>query len=178
MDSARKDEGSNLLPSTKDKQPRRFGVASELLNFLLVVFLGPVAVAAFMRWSSDSGPEFRVQYGDFIEERQIQCGRNLCPMEQVAVKRLKVQSLNKQPIAVKDVIVNDNPRCSANPLATLADALKAEGRDPGLLSIVPPKSSVTGTMNYGDVANVPLFGCEPLRVRIVTDRGEAVYDLE
>jgi hypothetical protein len=85
--------------------------------------------------------------------------------------RLKIQSLNEQPIQVQNVIVNDNADCSANPLAKLSAALKAEGRHPGLLERIPPTSSVTATMKYGDVATVPLFGCEPVRVRVVTERG-------
>lgn len=39
-------------------------------------------------------------------------------------------------------------------------------------------SSVSGTMNYGDVATVPLYGCEPIRVRVITERGEMVYEMK
>jgi hypothetical protein len=125
-----------------------------------------------------TGPKFKVEYGSYPEDRRIQCGRNLCPTEQVEVLKLKIQSLNDEPILVKNVVVNDNEECSANPLAKLAGALKSEGRDPGVLGQVPATSSVTATMKYGDVAEVPLFGCEPVRVRIITDRGEKVYELE
>jgi hypothetical protein len=79
---------------------------------------------------------------------------------------------------VQNVIVNDNADCSANPSAKLSAALKAEGRDPGLLERIPPISSVTATMKYGDVATVPLYGCEPIRVRVITEVGETVYALE
>jgi hypothetical protein len=123
-------------------------------------------------------PKFKVEYKSYREDRQTQCGRNLCPLITVPVMRLKIQSLNEQPILVKNVIVNDNADCSANPLAKLSAALKAEGRDPGLLERVPPTSSVTATMKYGDVATVPLFGCEPVRVRVITERGERIYEME
>jgi hypothetical protein len=126
----------------------------------------------------EPSPKFKVEYKSYLEERQTQCGRNLCPSIQVPVMRLKIQSLNEQPIQVQNVIVNDNADCSANPLAKLSAALKAEGRDPGLLERIPPTSSVTATMKYGDVATVPLFGCEPVRVRVVTERGETVYEME
>jgi hypothetical protein len=33
-------------------------------------------------------------------------------------------------------------------------------------------------MKYGDVATVPLYGCEPIRVRVITEVGETVYALE
>ena len=46
LENIRTSEGSKLLlASTKEGYPRRFGLASELMNFLLVLFLGPVAVA-------------------------------------------------------------------------------------------------------------------------------------
>jgi hypothetical protein len=105
-----------------------------------------------------------------LEQRQT----NLCSSAQVAVPRLTIQSLSEQPLLVKNVIVNDNAECSANPLAKLAEGLKAEGRDPGLLGSVPATSTVSGTMKFGKVAAVPLFGCEPVLVQIVTDRGESV----
>jgi hypothetical protein len=127
--------------------------------------------------SHPSGLKFKIQYGDFIEERQTQCGRNICPTERVPVKRLKIQSLNEKPVGVQNAVVNDNEECSANPLAKIADALKAEGRDPGLLAKVPARATLSLTMKYGDVADVPLFGCEPIRVRILTDQGESAYEL-
>ena len=130
------------------------------------------------RLAASSGPQFKVKYGDSVEERDTQCGRNLCPTEQVAVRRLTIQSLNEQPVVVKNVVVNDNEECTANPLAKLADALKAEGRDVGMLAQLAAKSAVATTMKYGDVANVPLYGCQPIRVRVLTDRGESVYLFE
>lgn len=129
-------------------------------------------------FATTTGPKFKVEYGDFMEERPTQCGRNLCPFERVPVRRLKVQSLNEQPITITNVVINDNDDCSTNPIAKIAKALKAEGRDPGLLSQLPDQSKYVSTLKYGDVANVPTFGCEPVKVRIVTDRGEKTYDLE
>jgi hypothetical protein len=110
------------------------------------------------------GPKFKVEYKNQMVSRQTQCGMNLCPSIQVPVMRLQIQSLNDQPVLVKNVVVNDNADCSINPLTKLSAALKAEGRDPGLLALVPATSSLTTTMKYGDVATVPLFGCEPVRV--------------
>jgi hypothetical protein len=141
-------------------------------NYVIDRLPNPVALFA------PPGPKFKVEYKSHLEDRQTQCGRNLCPSTQVEVMRLTLQSLNEQPVVVQNVIVNDNEDCSANPLAKLATALKAEGHDPGLLARIPATSSVQATMKYGDVATVPLFGCEPVRVRVVTDRGEKVYDLE
>jgi hypothetical protein len=141
-------------------------------NYVIDRLPNPVALFA------PSGPKFKVEYKSHLEDRQTQCGRNLCPSIQVAVMKLTIQSLNELPVVVQNVIVNDNEECSANPLAKLASALKAEGRDPGLLARIPATSSVQATMKYGDVATVPLFGCEPVRVRVVTDQGERVYDME
>jgi hypothetical protein len=124
------------------------------------------------------GLKFKVEYKSQMVSRQTQCGMNLCPLVQIPVMRLRIQSLNDQSVLVKNVVVNDNADCGVNPLTKLSAALKAEGRDPGLLSSVPATSSLTATMKYGDVATVPLFGCEPIRVRITTDRGEKVYDME
>ena len=123
-------------------------------------------------------PKFKVAYGSYPKNHRIQCGRNLYPSVDVEVMKLKIQSLNDEQILVKNVVVNDNEECSANPLAKLAGALKSEGRDPGALAQVPVTSSFKATMKFGDVADVPLYGCEPVRVRIITDRGEPVYELE
>lgn len=38
-------------------------------------------------------PKFKVEHRSYLEERQTQCGRNLCPSIQVPVMRLKIQSL-------------------------------------------------------------------------------------
>ena len=92
--------------------------------------------------------------------------------------KLAIQSMNNDPVQVQDVVVNENADCSANPLATLGAVLQAEGRDPGVLARIPSKRSLAITMKYGDKATVPLFDCDPIRVRIVTDHGEAVYNLK
>jgi hypothetical protein len=130
--------------------------------------------SALGRLAGQSRPEFKVLYGDDVEDRQTQCGRNLCPTEQVAVRRLTVQSLSRGPVSVEDVVVNENPECTANPMAKLVDALRAEGRDPGVMAAFAG-SSLKRTMSYGDVMVVPLSGCVPLNVRVVTDRGETIY---
>lgn len=69
--------------------------------------------------------------------------------------RLNIQSINNDPVQVKDVVVNENADCSANPLARLGAALRAEGSDPGVLGRIPAKSSLMITMKYGDKATVP-----------------------
>jgi hypothetical protein len=125
------------------------------------------------------GPKFKVEYRSYAEERQIQCGRNICPTEPVGVMRLTIQSMNDDPIQVKDVVVNENADCTADPLPKLRAAQKAAGGDVEALDrIIARETPRVATMKFGDKTTVRYLDCDPIRVRIITDRGEAVYDLE
>jgi hypothetical protein len=76
------------------------------------------------------------------------------PMRQPQAQRLKVHPLNEGPVAVKDVVVNERPECILNFPTT------------GLKGV---------TIEFGDLAYV-LSKCEPLTVRIETEKGDATYN--
>ena len=94
--------------------------------------------------------KFKVEYGYFMLPA-LDCPGGRCQEPQA--KRLKVQSLNDEPVSIKDLIVNDRAEC---------------------ILVNGPKDS---TMKFGDVSYV-LTRCEPIRVRILTDRGEKTYEME
>ena len=101
-------------------------------------------------FASTTGPKFKVEYGYFMIPA-LDCPGGRC--QQPKAQRLKVQSLGEEPVAVRDVTVNGRPDC---------------------VLVNGPKDT---TMNYGDVSYV-ISLCDPLRVRIVTDRGESTYHFE
>jgi hypothetical protein len=121
-----------------------------------VITLFPIVVSAAASLISTgsipslSSPDFKVEYGYFMIPA-LDCPGGRC--QQPQAKRLKVQSLDEQPVSVKDVIVNDRPEC-----------ILANGK----------KNS---TMKFGDVGYI-LSLCEPLRVRVVTQKGESTYNFE
>ena len=100
-------------------------------------------------FSSSTGPKFKVEYGYFMIPA-LDCPGGQC--QQPKGQRLKVQSLGELPIAIKDVIVNDRPECI----------------------LAAPKDT---TMKFGDVRYAfPV--CDPVRVRIVTDKGESAFQFD
>jgi hypothetical protein len=100
--------------------------------------------------ASTTGPKFKVEYGYFMIPA-LDCPGGRC--QQPTAQRLKVQSLGEQPVAIRDVTVNGRSDC---------------------VLVNGPKDT---TMNFGDVSYV-ISLCDPLRVRIVTDRGESTYHFE
>jgi hypothetical protein len=111
--------------------------------------LGLSSSAALSLAASSDEPKFKVAYGYYMVPA-FDCPGGHC--QQPETKRLKVQSLNEGPVEVKDLVVNDRPECA----------------------FWGPKGS---TMKFGDVSYV-IVPCEPIRVRIATDKGEVVYDME
>jgi hypothetical protein len=101
-------------------------------------------------FASPTGPKFKVEYGYFMIPA-LDCPGGRC--QQPKAQRLKVQSLGEEPVAIRDVTVNGRPDC---------------------VLVNGPKDT---TMNFGDVSYV-ISLCDPLRVRIVTDKGESTYHLE
>jgi hypothetical protein len=111
-----------------------------------VITLFPIVVSAAASLISTgsipslSSPDFKVEYGYFMIPA-LDCPGGRC--QQPQAKRLKVQSLDEQPVSVKDVIVNDRPECIlANGIKKLDDevwrcglhlvalrTLKSPGRD-------------------------------------------------
>jgi hypothetical protein len=81
----------------------------------------------------------------------LDCPGGVCQRPQS--QRLKVQSLNDEPTPIKDLVVNDRP---------------------GWAFINGVKDV---TMMLGDVRYV-IVRHEPVRVRIVTDRGEKTYNFD
>jgi hypothetical protein len=101
-------------------------------------------------FSSPTGPKFKVEYGYFMIPA-LDCPGGRC--QQPKAQRLKVQSLGEEPVAIRNVTVNGRPDC---------------------VLVNGPKDT---TMNFGDVSYV-ISLCDPLRVRIVTDKGESTYHFE
>jgi hypothetical protein len=134
--------------------PTKLGAMLTLVGILVTLF----GIGYLRDWmhglagsfAAPSGPKFKVEYGYFMIPA-LDCPGGRC--QQPQAQRLKVQSLGEQPIAVKDVTVNDRPEC---------------------ILINFPKDT---TMKFGDVSYV-VSVCDPLRVRIVTDKGESTYHFE
>jgi hypothetical protein len=64
---------------------------------------------------------------------------------------LTIQSANDYTVELKEVVINEKSECTVKE---------------------------SKTMTLGDTYEVPLGGCDPIKVRIVTDRGEAVYNFD
>ncbi len=108
-----------------------------------------------------------MEYGYFVIPA-LDCPGERC--QQPQNKRLRVQSLEKQPIAIKDVTVNDRPECT--------DYDKSTGPFGGIMAMIAAPVSIKGkTMSFGDVGYV-LSLCDPLKIQIVTERGESIYNFE
>lgn len=187
---------------------------SGLLNGVLVFSLFPVLLAIgsmlvskhslpdmnFLNFSSS--PKFKVEYGRDTVERRTDCGAQdvfdngfgqtfstgasyRCPMERVpGPPRLMIQSQEEEPILIKNVIVNDDQKCTDNS-ETQKAAIEQRNKETngqvdknfmmlmGMTRIAP-----TTTLKYGEVWNMPLLGCKPLKATIFTDRGEVTYHFE
>ena len=101
--------------------------------------------------SAIAGPRFKVEYGYFMVPA-LDCPGGRCQQSQT--QRLKVQSLNKEPVATNDATINGQTECMTNFFGLF-----------GLKGI---------TMKYGEVRYV-LTTCEPAEFRILTDKGESTY---
>ena len=139
-----------LSPSHIEVQPRRFELASEVFNFLLVLLIGPVALAAVLGWSSEAGPAFKVSH---------EC-RYLDPSATQCWNHLKIISMNDQPVTIERVVVNGRSECTAG-----ADFL-------GLAKLMASQFINVNekTLNKGDAYGVGM-SCEPVDVQIETNRG-------
>lgn len=142
--------GANAGPPGSEPASRRFKLASEILNGVLVLTLFPTVLGAAASIPFSVGtprPEFKVEFGYFMIP-SLDCPGGRC--QQPEAKRLKVQSLEERPIAVQGVSVNDRSEC------IFVDGLKDK------------------VMKFGDVSYV-LSLCEPVKVIIATERGAAEY---
>jgi hypothetical protein len=158
----------SVSTSTAGNGARRFRVVSEILNFLLVIFFLPVVLTVLQKGVSDSsglsnisssvsnapmrttGPDFKVAV---VEEYLDRSATRPVPF-------LKIQSLNDDPVTITSVIMNENDDCSdknINQKLNLGDVYKT-----------PPATKVFMLLLAGKM-------CEPVKVRIRTDRGEVVY---
>jgi hypothetical protein len=139
------------------------------------------------RNASKTKPSFRVTFAQEPETTfaASECGPSVgggCrydrPVQRLGLPRLKIQSLNDTQIQLEKVVVNDNEKCTVNPVRKITEALKSEGRDVKALNeMARVIDHPTDVMKYGDITTITLSGCTPARVRIVTDRGEVVYDM-
>ncbi|MCP1974269.1 hypothetical protein [Bradyrhizobium elkanii] len=141
------------------RKKRRFGLASELLNSLFVIFLLPAALAIAWRFSGDTGPsaasarspEFKV----WTEQTHI-------PPNDDAYDLLYIQSREDEPVILKKVLMNDDPKCVNMSLSTY------EKDKP---------------LKLGEVIRFALglhgsSACTPVRVLISTDRGDSTYQFK
>ena len=100
-----------------------------------------------------SGPDFKVRH--VVNEVQAGCtpgynptGTQCLQHDHTSVASLTIQSANDYPVLLREIVINEKPQCS-----------------------VKPNKSLT----LGDTYDVSLGACDPLKVRIVTDHGEAIY---
>jgi len=128
-------------------------VLGEILNGLLVITLLPVMLSLISSGSlpaAPAGQKFKAEYGYFMIPA-LDCPGGRC--QQPQTPRLKIQSLNEEEITVQEVIVNERPEC------IFVSWLK------------------NTKLKFGDVGYV-LTRCEPVRVRIVTDRGTTSLEFD
>jgi hypothetical protein len=121
-----------------------------MFRYLVGAVLGAVALYAVLTlWPvSDAGPDFKV----WVKQTHI-------PPNNDPYDILNVQSREEEPVAVKSIVMNDDPKCINMDLSTYK-------------SDTPVK--------LGEVYRFPLGihgfnACEPVKVVITTDRGEATY---
>jgi hypothetical protein len=103
------------------------------------------------------GPNFKVRHA--INQVQAGCTPGYNPSgiqclqhDYVSRERLIIQSTNDYPVLLREIVVNEKPQCS-----------------------VKPNQSLTLGDTYDIMLGVGGIPCDPLKIRIVTDHGEAVY---
>lgn len=98
-----------------------------------------------------SGPDFKVRHR--VREVEAGCRYNPTGMkclqyDHASVASVSIQSANSYPILLKEVVINEKEQCSVKPNTTLT---------------------------LGDTYDVALNFCDPIKIRIVTDHGDAIY---
>jgi hypothetical protein len=121
-----------------------------MFRFLVGVAVGAVGLYAAeqIKPGLNDGPAFKV----WVEQTHI-------PPNNDPYDILNVQSREDKPITVKRVVMNDNPKCVNSDMAI-------------------QKPDVP--MKLGEVSRFPLGihgfnACQPVKVVVMTDRGEATY---
>ncbi|UEM16594.1 hypothetical protein J4G43_021700 [Bradyrhizobium barranii subsp. barranii] len=131
------------------------------MKVFLSVFLAIMA-ALFVAKLLDDPPDTQTTNGP--APRSVRPARHLAsPNFRVRVRKsnmggasflvriLDVQSANDDPVLVKTVSINENKDCTENPNKTLA---------------------------LGETITLLAEFCDPIKVRIVTDRGEVTYHFD
>jgi hypothetical protein len=121
-----------------------------MFKYLVGAVLGAVALYAVVEfWPfADAGPDFRV----WVKQTHI-------PPNGDPFDVLNVQSREEEPIVLKGVVVNGDPKCISMEASTYT-----------------PETPVKLGEVYRFALGIHGFNaCEPVRVVIVTDRGEATY---
>jgi hypothetical protein len=124
-----------------------------MVKYLVGLVVGVVGLYAAQRlWSApiDDGPDFKV----WVEQTHI-------PPNNDPYDVLYLQSREDRPITVKGVVMNDDPKCVNMDLST-------------------HKTDVP--MKLGEVSRFALGihgfnACQPVRVVVTTDRGEAYFQM-
>lgn len=155
---------------------RRFRVASEFLNFLLVVFLLPVVVVAIQRAISGNlipsarsvlaladPPKMKVWW-----TRDSQVGQ-----------RLHIQSRDDREFTVTDLVVNNKRECTLidrmkgqTPNAGGAQANKVDELVVAVAKAMAPPPPWKFTL--GD-EHQTVYTCDPVKVDVQTDLGTASF---
>ena len=121
-----------------------------MVKYLVGAAIGAVAVYAVLGlWPlSDAGPDFKV----WVKQTHI-------PPNDDPYDVLNVQSREEEPILLKGVVMNDDPKCINMGLSTYK-----------------PDTPVKLGEVYRFALGIHGFNaCEPVKVVITTDRGEATY---
>jgi hypothetical protein len=128
-------------------------VLGEILNGFLVVTLLPVMLSLISSGPTPAAPaglRFKAEFGYFMIPA-LDCPGGRC--QQPKMPRLKIQSLNEEEITVQEVIVNERAECVY--VSWLKDT----------------------KVKLGDVGYV-LTPCDPVKVRVVTDRGSTTLKFD
>ncbi|MCS3687532.1 hypothetical protein ABIF07_005440 [Bradyrhizobium elkanii] len=157
---------------------RRFRVASEVLNFILVIFLLPVVVATIPQALSGDIPSAGVALALSDPPKM----KVWWTRDSDVGQRLHIQSRDDREFTVTDVVVNNKREC------TLIDRMKGQIQNSGnsddkkINSFVvtmartmapPPPWKFT----LGD-EHQTVYTCEPIKVDVYTDQGTVSFRLK
>jgi hypothetical protein len=124
-----------------------------MFRYLVGAVLGAVGLYAVLAlWPvSDAGPDFKV----WVKQTRI-------PPNNDPYDVLNVQSHEEEPVVLKSIVMNDDPKCINMDLGNYK---------PGM----PVKLGAVFRFGLGIHGS---NACEPVKVVITTDRGEATYHFD
>jgi hypothetical protein len=121
-----------------------------MFKYLVGAVIGAVALYAVLelRPLSEAGPDFKV----WVKQTHI-------PPNDDPYDVLNVQSREEEPVVLKSIVMNDDPKCVNMDLGNYK----------------PDKPVKLGEVFRFGLGIHGFNACEPVKVVIMTDRGEATY---